>query len=428
MSVIVRNGSRHTVASEANIEVFPNGLPVGTYGIKFDPSQHIFYLERIDDFKLPPRLYGNIMGRADRVLNTFRDRPAQTGTLLNGTKGSGKTLLAKAISIQGAKLGIPTVVINEPHVGELFFDTIQGLGEAIVLFDEFEKVYDWNKQEDILTLLDGVFSSRKLWIMTTNDQTRVMSMLSNRPGRIFYRFNYSYMDRDVIIEFVEHNLKNKEHAKSILDYTAIFNFFNFDMLSALVEEMNRYNEPLDEVLKWINIIPETRADETFSATLTIGSWSSVFDKNIKSYDPTRFTWDFYPDEDILEAIGDSALGLVTAFHYSEAHKSPENKAYTEAYYKAYPKDRPNFMSVGGYDGMRLIAEVLKKTNGNTDADKFVEAAKGMKWVSPRGPISIDPETRDIVQNIYIRKVEKINGKLQNVEFDHVADFKDPGKQ
>lgn len=135
-----------------------------------------------------------------------------------------------------------------------------------------------------------------------------------------------------------------------------------------------------------------------------------------------------PDEDILEALGDSALGLITSFHYSEAHKSPENKAYTEAYYKAYPKDRPNFMSVGGYDGMRLIAEVLKKTNGDTNADKFVEAAKGMKWVSPRGPISIDPATRDIVQNIYIRKVEKVGGKLQNVEFDHVADFKDPGKQ
>lgn len=135
-----------------------------------------------------------------------------------------------------------------------------------------------------------------------------------------------------------------------------------------------------------------------------------------------------PDEDILEALGDSALGLITSFHYSEAHKSPENKAYTEAYYKAYPKDRPNFMSVGGYDGMRLIAEVLKKTNGDTNADKFVEAAKGMKWVSPRGPISIDPATRDIVQNIYIRKVEKVGGKLQNIEFDHVADFKDPGKQ
>ena len=135
-----------------------------------------------------------------------------------------------------------------------------------------------------------------------------------------------------------------------------------------------------------------------------------------------------PDEDILEAIGDSALGLVTSFHYSEAHKSPENQAYVAAYYKAYPKDRPNFMSVGGYDGMHLIAEVLKKTGGSTDADKFVEAAKGMKWTSPRGPVSIDPETRDIVQTIYIRKTERVDGKLQNVEFDQVDNFKDPGKQ
>jgi len=134
------------------------------------------------------------------------------------------------------------------------------------------------------------------------------------------------------------------------------------------------------------------------------------------------------DEDILDALGDSALGLITSFHYSEVHKSPENKAYTDAYYKAYPKDRPNFMSVGGYDGMHLIADVLKKTGGSTDAAKFVEAAKGMKWVSPRGPVTIDPATRDIVQTIYIRKVEKVGGKLQNVEFDQMADFKDPGKE
>ena len=135
-----------------------------------------------------------------------------------------------------------------------------------------------------------------------------------------------------------------------------------------------------------------------------------------------------PDEDILDAIGDSALGLITSFHYSEAHKSPENQAYVAAYYKAYPKDRPNFMSVGGYDGMHLIGAVLAKTGGSTDADKFVDAAKGMKWTSPRGPISIDPATRDIVQNIYIRKTERVDGKLQNIEFDQVDDFKDPGKQ
>jgi branched-chain amino acid transport system substrate-binding protein len=135
-----------------------------------------------------------------------------------------------------------------------------------------------------------------------------------------------------------------------------------------------------------------------------------------------------PDEEIIDAIGEPALGLITSFHYAEAHKSAENAAYTAAYAKAYPKDRPNFMSVGGYDGMHLIAEVLKKTGGSTDADKFIEAAKGMKWMSPRGPVSIDAATRDIVQTIYIRKVERVGGKLQNIEFDQVVDFKDPGKE
>ena len=134
------------------------------------------------------------------------------------------------------------------------------------------------------------------------------------------------------------------------------------------------------------------------------------------------------DEDVLDAIGEPALGVINSFHYSEAHKSPENKAYTEAYYKAYPKDRPNFMSVAGYDGMRLIAETLKKTGGDAEVEKFIAAARGLKWMSPRGPVQIDPATRDIIQTVYIRKVEKVGGKLQNVEFDQVPEVKDPGKQ
>ena len=133
------------------------------------------------------------------------------------------------------------------------------------------------------------------------------------------------------------------------------------------------------------------------------------------------------DEDVLDAYGDMALGAITAFHYSEDHDSPENKAYVAAFYKAYPKNRPNFMSVAGYDGMHLIAAVVAKNGGSTDAEKFVDAAKGMSWISPRGKITIDPATRDIVQTVYIRKVEKVNGKLQNVEFDKFPDFKDPGK-
>ncbi|MFC0658474.1 ABC transporter substrate-binding protein [Eoetvoesiella caeni] len=134
------------------------------------------------------------------------------------------------------------------------------------------------------------------------------------------------------------------------------------------------------------------------------------------------------DEDVLDAMGDAALGVVTSFHYSENHKSAVNKAYTDAYYKAYPNKRPNFMSVAGYDGMHLIYDVVKKNGGDSSGEKFIATAKGMSWESPRGPITIDPQTRDINQNIYIRKVEKVGDKNQNVEFDHIADFKDPGKQ
>jgi branched-chain amino acid transport system substrate-binding protein len=133
------------------------------------------------------------------------------------------------------------------------------------------------------------------------------------------------------------------------------------------------------------------------------------------------------DEDSLAAMGDSALGMITAFHYSENHDSPENKKFVAAYKKAYPTDRPNFMSVGGYDGMHLIYQALEKTKGDASADAFMKAVKGMKWESPRGPVQIDPQTRDIIQNEYIRKLEKVDGVAQNVEFFTFKDVKDPGK-
>ncbi|MEP7207486.1 MAG: ABC transporter substrate-binding protein [Casimicrobiaceae bacterium] len=133
------------------------------------------------------------------------------------------------------------------------------------------------------------------------------------------------------------------------------------------------------------------------------------------------------DDDLLPGMGDAAIGVVTAHMYSAAHPSAMNKAYVEAFKKANNGLRPNFMSVGGYDGMHLIYEALKKTNGSTDGDALISAMKGMAWESPRGPISIDPETRDIVQNIYIRKVEKTGGELYNVEFATFEQVKDPGK-
>ena len=134
------------------------------------------------------------------------------------------------------------------------------------------------------------------------------------------------------------------------------------------------------------------------------------------------------DDGVLQAMGDPTLGLITSFHYSAAHDSPENKLFVKTYAEVNgTKYRPNFMACAGYDGMAAIAEALKKTNGVVDADKFLAALKGMKLVSPRGPIMIDPETRDIVQTVYIREVKKIDGQLYNVEFDKFENVKDPVK-
>jgi branched-chain amino acid transport system substrate-binding protein len=129
-------------------------------------------------------------------------------------------------------------------------------------------------------------------------------------------------------------------------------------------------------------------------------------------------------EDALKSMGDAGLGLITSFHYDFNHQSAKNKAFVAAYNADF-KRNPDMFSVGGYDGMHLIYEALKKTKGNTDGQALIDAAKGMAWESPRGPMSIDPETRDVVETVYIRRVEKIDGKLVNVEFDKVENAKDP---
>lgn len=133
------------------------------------------------------------------------------------------------------------------------------------------------------------------------------------------------------------------------------------------------------------------------------------------------------DDDQLNDMGDGALGVVTSHHYSAAHPSALNKTFVEAFRKANKGMRPNFMAVGGYDGMRVIYEALKITKGQGGGDALLAAMKGQIFESPRGPMFIDAQTRDVVQNIYLRKVEKKDGQLYNVEFDVIKDVKDPGK-
>jgi len=135
------------------------------------------------------------------------------------------------------------------------------------------------------------------------------------------------------------------------------------------------------------------------------------------------------DEATLQDLGDLAVGLVTAMHYTASHPSATNKAFVDAWHMAYGKDKdPDFFAVAAWDGMALIYDIVKKLDGKIDGDKAMEIVKGWTHESPRGPISIDPETRDIVQNVYICRVEKVNGRLANVEFETYEAVKDPWKQ
>lgn len=253
---IIKTGNIYRVANEESMLTLDN-LPAQNYTVKFNDMAGEYYLESIDPFKLPTKFYGDLQKDANRIMKTFQARPNVTGVLLEGSKGSGKTLLAKYVAQIGTTMGMPTVVINQPFFGDVFNQFIQGLGDnVIVIFDEFEKVYDSKEQEKVLTLLDGVFPSKKLYFLTVNTMRRVDSHLLNRPGRVYYRLSYYNLDSEFIREYCEDNLTDKSQIEEIITHAKIFASFNFDMLQAAVEEMNRYDESFLEVIQVLNVDPE----------------------------------------------------------------------------------------------------------------------------------------------------------------------------
>ena len=269
MSYFIKNGNTFRVTDTNSIDMHDH-LPAGNYVIKVDQFEKL-YLEQVDGFVMPNKIYGDCTKNADRILNTFLDRTQSTGAMLSGEKGSGKTLLAKCLSVNAAKQDIPTILINFPFFGDSFNKLIQDIDQpAIIMFDEFEKTYsDHEKQEQILTLLDGVFPTKKLFVLTCNDKWRIDSHMRNRPGRIFYMLEFFGLDVGFIQEYCEENLDNKEHIQTICNISSLYNEFNFDMLKAMVEEMNRYKESPHEVMKILNTKPEYDKGNSYKVELVV---------------------------------------------------------------------------------------------------------------------------------------------------------------
>ena len=282
MTFYIKRGNTYGVTANEQLDI-KNILPVGTYTVKL--SLEGFYLEMVDDFTAPPKIYGDTVKVSHKILDTFESRTNATGVLLSGEQGSGKTLQGEIISIEARERGIPTFVINSAFAGEAFNTFMQSIEQPIVvLFDEFEKVYDDAEQQALLTLLDGVYPTKKLFVLTCNDKYRVNKHMKNRPGRIFYHLEYKGLGVEFITEYSKDNLKNQDHVESVARLSLLFSEFNFDILKALIEEMNRYDETAAEAMKMLNARPENSEYQYFDFALEVGG------KTLGKEDLYETTW------------------------------------------------------------------------------------------------------------------------------------------
>lgn len=255
MTYFLKSGSTVYLKSSDELSIDQH-LDNGTYLLQEDNLTKELFLQKTTDIKIDGKLYGDTLQRAKRIINTYIDRNKNTGSIFLGKKGSGKSLIMKVISEEAAKIGIPTIIVNAAYAGEtmnIFFSNM-GQQRVIVLFDEFDKVYDMDDQEQILTLLDGTVRSNALFLFTGN-YGEIDEHMLNRPGRIFYKFQYNGIDTDFANEYCDDKLKNIEHKQDIIRFVECSQGVTFDMIQAMVEEMNRYGEDVDTALEYMNIDP-----------------------------------------------------------------------------------------------------------------------------------------------------------------------------
>lgn len=268
MSTYFKQGNTVRVAPEGAVNM-GSTLGSGYYTVMRDEFGN-FFLSTVDEFTLPDRMYGSVNDYANRIITTFNDRERSTGVLLSGEKGSGKTLLAKVLCHRVVAQGSPVIIVNKAYVGDEFNSFIQSISEpAIVLFDEFEKTFDDEDQEKILTLLDGVYQSKKLFVLTCNDSWRLDRNMKNRPGRLYYMIEFEGLDADFIEEYCQTNLLDASKIDSVCKVAALFDQFNFDMLQTLVEELNRFGGTAQEAVSLLNIKPTSANISEFSCEVFV---------------------------------------------------------------------------------------------------------------------------------------------------------------
>ncbi|EBS4516469.1 ATP-binding protein [Salmonella enterica subsp. enterica serovar Braenderup] len=317
-----QSGEIITIAHEFGNKI--ETIPAGTYTVEQNPQTGEFYLLRSNPFTRPAKVYGEMTSRNEKVINTFMKREGKnTGVLLSGTKGAGKTQLAKDVSIELHKMGIPTIIVQNCFTSGGFINFIKSIQDrALILFDEFEKVYNEREdQEAILTLLDGTGSYNKLYILTSNNRN-VSEFLRNRPSRIFYHFEYKKLAKSLMLDLLNDKLVNKSFIPQFETLWEVAETISFDMIQCLVEELNRYpTQTFTETFRELNVEVEARDGNSYQQVeLKINDQDVKFDGDnyngftsfsfIANYDHLRSY--FYLEEGMmlpeLESIGARVYG------------------------------------------------------------------------------------------------------------------------
>lgn len=240
-----------------NTEQTTDTLAPAIYVINNNPFTGFYLRYHMDKFKVPEKIYGSACTKAERVMRTYSERSGSTGILLTGHKGSGKTMLSSILANKMIEKGFPVLLVEKPYGGSSFSEFLNNIGECVLFFDEFGKIFremdDCDPQESLLSVFDGTQSIKRMILLTENETHKINDYMLNRPGRVFYHFRYDKLEEDLVREYCANKNIDEDTIEAILFRISSSKEFSFDVLQAVIEEYLRFGGDIKEIFKDLNI-------------------------------------------------------------------------------------------------------------------------------------------------------------------------------